>query len=148
MVGLRHSEWKLRIDLVLLTWAERLGRGVLQDIHVALATSITVPVNAVGIRRITAMPCGSESPLVGLHDVKLGAPVAPNLIGVAVFERVMLIIDGGHEHIVKRSDAATPSLAQIYIILDAASKQISPEVTSRVDSIDRREVHSIVIVVG
>lgn len=111
MISLRHFEGQQRIDLVTETGAERIARSVLQEVHVTLATSITIPINTSGIRRITAVTRGPESPLVGLHDIEFRAPVAPDLIGITVLERIVLVIDGGHEHVVKRSDATTSSFA-------------------------------------
>lgn len=76
-----------------------------------LATAITIPINTTGIWRITAVTRGPESPLVGLHDIEFRAPVAPDLIGITVLERIVLVINGGHEHVVERGDAATSSSA-------------------------------------
>lgn len=102
----------------------------------ALATSVTVAVYAICIWCIATVTCGTESPLVGLHGVELGTPVASNLVCITVFEWVALVVDRRHEHVVKCRDTATSSFAQINIILNATSKKICTEVAACVDSID------------
>lgn len=103
-----------------------------------LSATVTASVSSISIWRITAMPCCTESPFVGLHDVKLRAPVTTNLICIAVFERVTIVIDCRHENIVKSSNTATASFAQINIVLNTTSNKVCSEIALRIYSIDCR----------
>jgi hypothetical protein len=71
------------------------------DIQGALTTSITVIVNSI-CWFVTLVACGMESVFIRFHNVEFGAPVTSDLIGIAIFERVIVIVDTWHEDSVKR----------------------------------------------
>lgn len=59
-----------------------------------------------------------------------------NLVCIAVFEWVALVVNCGHQHVVKSRDTATSSFAKIDVILNTSTEKVRSEVTARVDSID------------
>ncbi len=78
------------VDSVLVTRAIAIPLELVGDVLLALATSVTTIVETLVSREITLVRCGGPGPLVGLHEVELGAPVSGHLIGIAVTPAVSL----------------------------------------------------------
>lgn len=62
----------------------------------ALTISITVRENTVRVGCVAFVTSSSVSKLVGLHDIKFWAPVATNLVGIAVLERILVVVNTWH----------------------------------------------------
>ena len=136
------------VDSVLISWAISVPTELVVDVLLALATSVTAMVEALGCRGITLVRGGSPGPLVGLHEVELRAPVSGHLIGVAVtpavcvHPKVTSIVLAWHGNQVEGSNAATLVIGKIDIPLDGATKQVGLEVgwVALVESCCRRDI--------
>ncbi len=78
------------VDSILVTWAIAVPSELVVDVLLALATSVTAIVEALVRGGITLVRRGCPGPLVSLHEVKLWAPVARHLIGIAVAPAVSI----------------------------------------------------------
>ena len=68
-------------------------------------------------------------PLVGLHDVKLGAVVATNLISITVVVTISVPIVttsvlSRHRNHVESGDTATVALAEVNIIINCTTEEV------------------------
>jgi len=72
--------------------------------------------------------------------------VAADFVGVAVFEGVACVVDSWHQNGVKSCHTSATGLAQVHIILDAASEEICSEVFGCIKLFGGREIHSVVVV--
>ena len=139
-----YGEGTLSVDSVFLARTEIIINSIPEYVDTASATSIAARKDTRRARSVTCMSNSSVCKSISFHDIELGAPVATNLVCIAVFERVTNIVYSRHEHCVKSSDAATTCLTQINIILDLATKQVCSKVLRSVKILSSREVHSIV----
>lgn len=138
------GEGAVSVDRVALAWAKVVVSVVPEDVDVALAGAVAAREDTSGVRRIAGVANGSERILVGFHDVELRAPVATDLVCVAVLERIAYVVDRGHQHRVKSRDAAAARLAHVHVVLDPATEQVSAEVLRSIEVVDGREIHAIV----
>lgn len=81
-------EGSVGVDLVAGAGAEIVIDAVRENVDVALTIAIAVRENTVRVRCVAFVTSSSVSKLVGLHNVKFWAPVATNLVGIAVLERI------------------------------------------------------------
>ena len=91
-----------------------------------------------------------ETVLVALLDVKLGAPVSSDLIGIAVQERVLWVIQvvtAWHGNTIHSSGTTATNIAQIDVILEVTTKHIGCKVLARVCGFAFRQVHAVVVVI-
>jgi len=138
LVSLLDRERHFGVDSIQGTRAIGIRRLVEQDIYVALPTSITVAIFPVRVGRIAFVTYCTEGVLVSLHDVELGAPVASNLVGIAILERIAVVVDSRHENRVECCETSTADFAQINIELDATTEKIGLKIALRVNVIDSR----------
>lgn len=87
-----------------------------------------------GIARVGSCLPG---PLVGLHNVKLGAIVSINLVSITIViavgvPEVAVAVFTRHSYKVESSNAATVALTEINIVFDRATKEVRSVETSRV----------------
>ena len=80
-------EFVFCIDRVLASFSI-LADSIVEDIEGALATSVTTVIFSRSIWCIALVSCSMKSVSIGLLDIKLGAPMASNLVSIAVLERV------------------------------------------------------------
>lgn len=66
-----------------------------KNVDRALATFITAAEDTVN-RGVALVSCAAEAILVCLHNIKFRTPVATNLVGVTVLERVGNVVRSGH----------------------------------------------------
>ena len=126
-------ELKVCVDLVLGTWAVGVPVELVDDVETETAL-VAVPVLALSSWVVTLVSSGGPRPLVGLHEVELWAPVAINLVGIAVavsvgvHPEVAVLVLAGHPDEVPGSDAAALVVAQIDVPLDGAAEEVGHEV--------------------
>ena len=127
-------EGKLGVDGVVVTGAVAGPFELVGDVLSALATLIAVVVVTLVVGRVTLVRGGGPGPLVGLHEVELGAPVAVNLVGVTVTPAVgvhpegAIVVLAWHADEVEGGDAATLVVAEIDVPLDGATEEVGGEV--------------------
>lgn len=98
------------------------------------ATTVAVLVEAMIGRGVTLVRSGGPGPLVGLHQVKLRAVVAGDLVGIAVapaisvHPEVAIRVLAWHAHEVESGDAATLVMAEVDVPLDRATEEVGLEV--------------------
>lgn len=115
-------EFVLCVDCILTTLSI-LALSMVENIESTLTTSITILVNSVdGIRALVS--CSMEGMSIGLLNIELRAPVASNLVGIAVLEWIVIVIDRRHEDGVEGRDAATAYFAQVNIVFEDATEQV------------------------
>ena len=119
---------------------------VREDIHGALATAVTVIVDAVGVGRVTLVPSNVEGVLVSLHDIELGAPVATDPIGITVPEVVASVIDSWHDDSVESRNAPATHLRKIDVEVHDATKQVDREELVTIQCVALGQVQSVVVV--
>lgn len=94
---------------------------------------------------------GLPGPLVGLHDVELGAVVTADLVAVTVVHAVLggivsaVSFLAGHGDKVESGNAATVASAQVDVIFDGATKEVRGVVLSRVKRSRPRKVATGVV---
>ena len=122
--GKSHMERLQGVNLVAVAGAVRRLVKVLNSVLVALATRITVRVVAEIVRGVAFVWRTGPGILVRLHDVKLGAPVAIDLVCVAVAPAISVHPKGAvrvlarHRDEVESGDATALVLTQINVVLD------------------------------
>jgi hypothetical protein len=139
------SVWHLCVDCVLAARAVLIW-CIVHDIKCALAASVAVVVHSIGWG-VTLVAGRVEHVLVCLLNVELGAPVAADLVGVAVLERVCAVIKCWHQNGVEGGDAATADLAQVNCVLEDAAEEVWLVVAGSVECGRLRQVHPIVVAV-
>ena len=140
-------ELKVCVDLVLGAWAVGVPVELIDDVETE-TTLVAVPVLAFSSWVVAFVSSGSPRPLVGLHEVELWAPVAIDLVGVAVAPAigappvVAILVLAWHRDSVEGSDAAALVIAQIDVPLDGATEKVGLEVLIRL-VIERRSGRDI-----
>ena len=80
------------------------------------------------------MRSGGPCPLVSLHEIKLRAPVAIDLVGIAVAEAISVHpeiacpVDARHLDKIESRNTAAPVPAEIDVPFEATSKKVRLEV--------------------
>ena len=100
-----------------------LALSVVEDIESALATSVAIIVHSV-VWLVALVSRSMERVSIGLLNIELRAPVTANLVGVAVLEWIVVIVEGRHEDGVKGRDAAAADFAQVDIVFEDATEQV------------------------
>jgi len=123
----------VRVNGVAITWAIAVPSQLFNDV-LAYASSITGAVEALVAGGVTLVGRSSPRVLVGLHDIKLGAPVACDHVGitVAVFIRVhpdvATCVFARHLDEIPGSYAAALVVAEVDVPLNRAAKEVWLEV--------------------
>jgi len=105
-----------------------------RSVLLALAALVAGVVEALVGGVVALVGSGGPGPLVGLHDVKLRAPVAVDLVSVAVAPFVCVHPKGAifvlawHGDQVESSDTAALVLAQVDVVLDVATEEVGAEI--------------------
>ena len=127
-------EWLVCVDSVLIARTIAVQSELVVDVLRALAALVAALVETLVAGGITLVRGRGPGPLVGLHEIELGAPVAINLVGVTVapavsiHPEITITILAWHGDQVESSDAATLVVGQINVPLNRAAKKIGLEV--------------------
>ncbi len=89
-------------------------------------------------------------PLVGFHNVKLGAIVSINLVSITIVitisvPEVTISVFARHSYKVESSNASTIALTEINIVFNRATKEVRCVETSRVKRGSLRKVATSVV---
>ena len=93
---------------------------------------ITLTEDPILVCRVALVGRASEAKRVGFHDVKFRAGCLCTFACTTVHERIFGVINSRHTDSIEGSQAATSNLAEIYVILDKATKHIRSEVLRHV----------------
>ena len=127
-------EGQVSVDLVVFTGTVAVPCELVVDVLGAGATLIAGPVVTLVAWRVALVGSGGPGEFVSLHNIELGAPVAINLVGIAVaisvsvHPDVALVILAWHRDHVEGSDAAALVVAEVDVPLDRTSEKVWLEV--------------------
>ena len=127
-------EGQIGVDGVVRAGTVAVPLKLVVDVLCAGAALVAIVVVAMVVGGVALVGSGGPGPLVSLHDVELGAPVAINLVGIAVavsvgvHPEVAVLVLAGHPDEVPGSDAAALVVAQIDVPLDGAAEEVGHEV--------------------
>ena len=127
-------EGQVCVDGVLAAGTVSAPFQLVVDVLLASAALVAVVIVAFVAWVIAFVRSGGPGELVSLHDIHLGAPVAVDLIGVAVtiaigiHPDVTVLVFAWHSNSVESSDAAALVVAQIEVPLDGSAKEVWHEV--------------------
>ena len=121
-----HVEGLLRVNSIGRAKAVVVEIAVCQHVKGAITATVAVVEDTV-LRRIALVAGDVEGVFVGLHDVKLGTPVAAHLVGITILEGIARVVEGGHRNCVESRQTVAVDSAQVDVKLEDSAEKIDGE---------------------